>query len=77
MQRIPIEDHSPPLLVEVVRFCEDVAAWMRSDRKNVIVAHCKVTILCFQSELPRDEYRLAHCNQPQVGPSFKSVCVII
>mmetsp|Transcript_55748 Transcript_55748/g.116628 ORF Transcript_55748/g.116628 Transcript_55748/m.116628 type:complete len:760 (-) Transcript_55748:1370-3649(-) len=41
VQRIPIEDHSPPLLVEVVRFCEDVAAWMRSDKKNVIVAHCK------------------------------------
>ncbi len=50
MQRIPVEDHSPPLLVEVIRFCEDVAAWMCRDARNVIAAHCKAR--CPPSLLP-------------------------
>ena len=47
VQRIPCEDHCPPLLVEVVRFCEDVAAWMRRDSRNVVAAHCKVKGLSY------------------------------
>ena len=43
VQRIPCEDHCPPLLVEVVRFCEDVSAWMRRDPRNVVAAHCKAS----------------------------------
>ncbi len=46
VQRIPVEDHCPPLLVEVVRFCEDVTGWMRRDPRNVIAAHCKVQLAC-------------------------------
>jgi hypothetical protein len=46
VQRIPVEDHCPPLLVEVVRFCEDVTSWMRRDPRNVIAAHCKVLLAC-------------------------------
>mmetsp|Transcript_29313 Transcript_29313/g.77001 ORF Transcript_29313/g.77001 Transcript_29313/m.77001 type:complete len:1413 (+) Transcript_29313:40-4278(+) len=41
VQRIPVEDHCPPLLLEVVRFCEDVALWMRRDARNVVAVHCK------------------------------------
>jgi hypothetical protein len=44
VQRIPVEDHCPPLLIEVVRFCEDVTSWMRRDPRNVIAAHCKVRL---------------------------------
>ena len=41
VQRIPVEDHCPPLLVEVIRFCEDATRWMLKDQKNIIAAHCK------------------------------------
>ena len=37
----PFNDHAPPMLVEVARFCEEVAKWMEKDPKNVIAIHCK------------------------------------
>ena len=52
VQRIPVEDHCPPLLIEVVRFCEDVTNWMRRDPRNVIAAHCKVRSACRIHPLP-------------------------
>lgn len=41
VQRIPFEDHGPPLMVELLSFCEEVQLWMMKDARNVIVIHCK------------------------------------
>ena len=39
--RIPFEDHSPPLLAELLHFCHQSSRWCRRHRKNVVVVHCK------------------------------------
>ena len=41
MQRIPFEDHCPPLLMEMIEFCREATAWMRCNPANVIAVHCK------------------------------------
>jgi hypothetical protein len=41
VQRIPFEDHGPPLMVELLSFCEEVQLWMMKDARNVIAVHCK------------------------------------
>ena len=41
MQRIPFEDHCPPLLMEMIEFCREATAWIRCNPANVIAVHCK------------------------------------
>ena len=41
VQRIPFEDHSPPLLLELIHFCRESTKWMKQDPKNVVAVHCK------------------------------------
>lgn len=41
VQRIPFEDHAPPLLSELVFMCQESCAWMARDRQNTIAVHCK------------------------------------
>ena len=37
----PFEDHNPPKIEDMNRFCEDVADWLRQDERNVVAIHCK------------------------------------
>jgi hypothetical protein len=39
--RIPFEDHSPPLLGELLVFCAQATRWCQLSRKNVVAVHCK------------------------------------
>ena len=41
VQRIPFEDHGPPLMSEAIQFCEEATRWLRRDPKNVVATHCK------------------------------------
>ena len=41
VQRIPFEDHGPPLLLELVHFCREATKWLRRDPANVMAVHCK------------------------------------
>ena len=41
VQRIPFEDHGPPLLVELVHFCREASKWLESNPANVVIVHCK------------------------------------
>ena len=41
VQRIPFEDHGPPLLLEMIHFCCETTKWLRRDPSNVIAVHCK------------------------------------
>ena len=41
VQRIPFEDHGPPLMREVIQFCEEATRWLRRDPKNIVATHCK------------------------------------
>jgi len=41
VQRIPFEDHGPPLMVEMLAFCEEAQMWMMQDVRNVVAIHCK------------------------------------
>uniref|UniRef100_A0A0C3SRG6 Uncharacterized protein n=1 Tax=Guillardia theta (strain CCMP2712) TaxID=905079 RepID=A0A0C3SRG6_GUITC len=41
VQRIPFEDHAPPLLSELIFMCQESCAWMSRDRQNTIAVHCK------------------------------------
>ena len=41
VQRIPFEDHGPPLMVEMIAFCEEAQLWMMQDVRNVVAIHCK------------------------------------
>ena len=41
VQRVPFEDHSPPLLSEMLYFCQEAAAWMERHPQNVVCVHCK------------------------------------
>ncbi len=41
MQRIPFEDHGPPLLSEMIHFCREASKWLLCDPSHVICVHCK------------------------------------
>eukprot|EP00960_Hanusia_phi_P041507 755029-Hanusia_phi.AAC.2 len=41
VQRIPFEDHGPPLMSELLQFCEEAQVWLQKDPRNVIAIHCK------------------------------------
>lgn len=41
VQRMPFEDHGPPLLVELIHFCEKAADWLNRHHDNVLACHCK------------------------------------
>jgi len=41
VQRIPFEDHGPPLMSELLQFCEEAQLWMLKDSRNVVAVHCK------------------------------------
>ena len=41
VHRVPFEDHSPPLMSELLYFCQEAAAWMAQNSQNVVVVHCK------------------------------------
>ncbi|EKX33150.1 hypothetical protein GUITHDRAFT_44334, partial [Guillardia theta CCMP2712] len=41
VQRIPFEDHGPPLMSEMLQFCEEAQVWLQKDPRNVIAIHCK------------------------------------
>ena len=41
VHRVPFEDHSPPLMSELVYFCQEAATWMARHPENVVVVHCK------------------------------------
>jgi hypothetical protein len=36
------QDHGPPLLLEMVLFCEEAAEYLLKDPDNTIAVHCKV-----------------------------------
>jgi len=36
-----LKDHGPPLLLEMVLFCEEAAEYLLKDPENVIAVHCK------------------------------------
>lgn len=37
----PFDDHNPPKIEYMHRFCEDVDKWLRQDEHNVVAIHCK------------------------------------
>jgi phosphatidylinositol-3,4,5-trisphosphate 3-phosphatase/dual-specificity protein phosphatase PTEN len=37
----PFDDHNPPKIEDMDRFCDDVADWLRQDEHNVVAIHCK------------------------------------
>ncbi|KRG03848.1 phosphatidylinositol 3,4,5-trisphosphate 3-phosphatase and dual-specificity protein phosphatase PTEN isoform X1 [Drosophila mojavensis] len=37
----PFEDHNPPPIVLMQRFCQDVESWLNRDPLNVVAVHCK------------------------------------
>jgi predicted nucleic acid-binding protein len=41
VQRIPFEDHGPPLLLELIHFCREATKWLRRDAANIMAVHCK------------------------------------
>ena len=41
VQRIPFEDHGPPLLLELIHFCREATKWLRRDPANIMAVHCK------------------------------------
>ena len=41
VQRIPFEDHMPPLMSEMFQFCEEASMWLMKDPRNVVAVHCK------------------------------------
>ncbi|EKX54230.1 hypothetical protein GUITHDRAFT_40352, partial [Guillardia theta CCMP2712] len=41
VQRIPFEDHAPPLMSELIQFCEEASNWLKAHHNNTIVVHCK------------------------------------
>jgi len=41
VQRIPFEDHGPPLLIEMIHFCREASKWLQRDTAHVVNVHCK------------------------------------
>jgi hypothetical protein len=41
VQRWPFDDHNPPPLDLIPRFCAAVDAWLAADPRNVVAVHCK------------------------------------
>jgi PTEN phosphatase family protein len=41
VQRIPFEDHGPPLLVELIQFCREASKWLSRDNAHIVNVHCK------------------------------------
>jgi hypothetical protein len=41
VQRIPFEDHGPPLMTEMIYFCEEASRWLLASESNCIAVHCK------------------------------------
>jgi hypothetical protein len=37
----PFDDHSPPILSDVARFCEEASVWMSRSPSNIVAVHCK------------------------------------
>lgn len=37
----PFDDHNPPKIEYMNRFCQDVDSWLRQDEQNVVAIHCK------------------------------------
>lgn len=37
----PFNDHNPPKIELIQRFCEDVHSWLNEHRENIAAVHCK------------------------------------
>lgn len=49
VQRVPFEDHGPPLMSEMMQFCEEAQLWLLKDSCNVVALHCKGGKVCLFS----------------------------
>lgn len=41
VEKFPFDDHNPPSIEQIRKFCENVAEWLAADEKNVVAIHCK------------------------------------
>ncbi len=65
------QDHGPPLLLEMVLFCEEAAEYLLKDSENMIAVHCKVVLI---PDLRCKGWCKLQCNQYKDEVNFNFAC---